>query len=339
MINPFTILLGQQAASQAGVLPTEGNPITVERARSNTEVPAQEEYDPYFGNRKALEARDNAERELSAYRKENPRQGLFGMKGTLRDVIGILGDSFLVQSGNAPMYAPQRMRELQQDQMVGFTNDPMAAAERVGGETGMSLMEAEQERQLKEAQVQSLNASRQNLADSRDYTQIKDARMLAQRILSQNGAYLPDGSLSPGAISLLQSAARNANTTVEQLIGQDTSPDTLRLFGDSDMSVSQQRQLPFTERRVAAQESQARSSATRAARPPAPRNPPQPTRASMLDAFLKIPPAQRTPEQRAFIQRETQPTGSGSAVSRLIEQSQGGGNTPPSRRRIRPVGQ
>ena len=59
------------------------------------------------------------------------RSGLFGVKGTLRDVLGTLGDAFLVGSGNKQIYGPQREKEKLQSAMYGFTNDPQAAAERV----------------------------------------------------------------------------------------------------------------------------------------------------------------------------------------------------------------
>ncbi len=67
-------------------------------------------------------------------KEQTPRAGMFGVKGTLRDVIGTLGDAFLVQSGNAPMYAPRRREERIGDAMRGMTQDydsMMQASERL----------------------------------------------------------------------------------------------------------------------------------------------------------------------------------------------------------------
>lgn len=78
-------------------------------------------------NRQIMEADEaNAEAEEMAERK-----GMFGVKGTLRDILGILGDSFLVQSGNDPMYGPRREQEMLSDAMTGYTAQPLEAIERV----------------------------------------------------------------------------------------------------------------------------------------------------------------------------------------------------------------
>lgn len=48
------------------------------------------------------------------------RKGLFGVKGTLRDILGLIGDAFLVQSGNKPMYAPRRDEERKAEALHSF---------------------------------------------------------------------------------------------------------------------------------------------------------------------------------------------------------------------------
>lgn len=62
------------------------------------------------------------------------RKGRFGIGGTLRDVLGTLGDAFLVQSGNKPLYHPRRMQEREADAMVGFSRNPLKAIERLAQE-------------------------------------------------------------------------------------------------------------------------------------------------------------------------------------------------------------
>lgn len=59
------------------------------------------------------------------------RKGMFGMKGTLRDVVGMLGDAFLVQGGADTVYAPRRQQERAMDSMAGQTANPLAAVERM----------------------------------------------------------------------------------------------------------------------------------------------------------------------------------------------------------------
>ena len=47
-------------------------------------------------------------------------KGLFGVKGSLRDILGVLGDAFLVQSGNPRIYAPNRRREIMGEQLGNY---------------------------------------------------------------------------------------------------------------------------------------------------------------------------------------------------------------------------
>lgn len=54
-------------------------------------------------------------------------KGMFGLKGTPRDILGILGDALLVGSGNKAMYMPGRQNEKIGDAMLGFGQDPMKA--------------------------------------------------------------------------------------------------------------------------------------------------------------------------------------------------------------------
>lgn len=63
--------------------------------------------------------------------KEVQHKGMFGVKGTLRNVLGVLGDAFLVQGGAKPVYAPQRQLEREGDAMAGYTQSPRAAVERM----------------------------------------------------------------------------------------------------------------------------------------------------------------------------------------------------------------
>lgn len=47
-------------------------------------------------------------------------EGLFGQKGQLRDILGAVGDAFLVHAGRQPQYAPQRDKERFSDALSGY---------------------------------------------------------------------------------------------------------------------------------------------------------------------------------------------------------------------------
>lgn len=117
--NPLDALFGQ-----AGVLPAVNpeNIINV-TSKGGQELGPDEVPDLYNAN-VLLGAQDAAE-------SAPEHKGMFGTKGTLRDVLGTLGDAFLTQSGNQQIYAPQRERERRSDAMAGFTDDPRAAVERL----------------------------------------------------------------------------------------------------------------------------------------------------------------------------------------------------------------
>jgi hypothetical protein len=60
--------------------------------------------------------------------------GMFGIHGALRDILGTLGDAFLVQSGNKPVYSAQREQEKEGDAMRDFVANPMQAVQRLAAE-------------------------------------------------------------------------------------------------------------------------------------------------------------------------------------------------------------
>ena len=332
-MNPLLVLLGQQAGVPIAEdsLPPVGNTILIKGNRG-TKYSAEDDPDlgtRLLGNTPAIEAAGQA---IQRGQEVSDRRGMFGMKGTLRDVLGVLGDAFLMQSGNAPIYAPRRRQEQISDAMAGYADKPLEAIERVAyydPEMAAELKKEYEANLLRQAQQQSLQDTRDSQIEDRNYTRLKDGRALVQRILAQPGAFGPDGQLSSAAQRLIATAAQNAGTTIEGLIGADMTPEALRLFGEADMTVNQQRNLPIAQQRADASTSQARSSAIRAARPPAGSRPPQITEAQMLDNFMKIPPEKRTQEQQNFIDRKTKPPTRG---GRSLRSDPLGTGSAPARR-------
>lgn len=150
------------AALLQGVAPQDdgGPDIQVEGRRSSIEAPAVD-----------IQSVPEMERQtptLAAIQEIIPRKGMFGVKGTLRDVLGTLGDAFLVQGGKSPIYRPQRDKEKLGSAMYGFSSDDSsarnAAIERVAalGESDVAArmqqqnLQADQYRQaalVKKAEV------------------------------------------------------------------------------------------------------------------------------------------------------------------------------------------
>lgn len=93
------------------------------------------------------------------------RKGLFGMKGTLRDVVGSIGDALLMSKGHDPVYAPHRHQERIADAMVGFNSktpeDQQAAIQRVAfidPNAGMKLQDAYEQQQYRDKQLKATEA-------------------------------------------------------------------------------------------------------------------------------------------------------------------------------------
>lgn len=106
--------------------------------------------------------------------------GMFGVKGTLRNVLGLLGDAMLVQHGNQPVYKPRLQQEQIADAMTGFQSNPNAAAGRLaavpgGAQDAENMYNSSQQQQLRLAQQESNNQYRQSREETMQDT--RDARL------------------------------------------------------------------------------------------------------------------------------------------------------------------
>jgi hypothetical protein len=348
-MSPFLrALMGMQAAPagvEAGGEMLEGNPLTVigNREQPMDEGPMAEP--PFYGNtdqrREVLAQRQNREEDA----KLNPRKGMFGTKGTLRDILGVVGDAFLVQSGNQAIYRPQREQEKLADAMVGFTEDDqaLAAIERVADlnpEFARQLKQLYDTDAYRKTQQQSLVESRESAAAARAAGTIDKFRMSSANTLNNPGAFGPDGKLSDEAYDILSQQARAANTTPEAIgIRRGMSQREASLIASSNMTVSQQQMLPIQQQRADAATSQAQSSAIRADKAPSGRAPakePQPTKAAeearvvrLLNEGKKLSPGDQIIADR--MKREAAPR-SGGAGSKLLSDPLGA--SEPSKRRL-----
>lgn len=215
------------------------------------------------------------------------RKGMFGVKGTMRDILGVLGDAFLAQGGGKAVYAPQRDKERQGSAQYGFTDNPMAAIERLGEidpEGARALYEQVAKQQQAQAAQQSLQANRSDMINDRAFTNTSQASNAIARLFA--GAKTPaDQEI---ARKLARAIAARAGTTVEALgLSNELGADEMGLFSNIDMTVNQQMDLPNKGRSLDIAQQNADSNRIRANRPPAGRAAPQPTRASLAAPLLE----------------------------------------------------
>lgn len=280
-MNPFlAALLGQQSAPIMGQDPnlllednvTEGEPIVVDMPRSAPPAPSPEPApapvtpvtsdappgtysDMGLDNSEALrqtylinQRNEELARKGDPERGIEPRKGAFGMKGTLRDVVGILGDAFLVQSGNKAVYGPRRDQERFADSLAGFTRDPGAAVERamatgIDNEAAYSIYDKEGNR------INDANRTRVNADES--FRKILDtARKEVSQVFARASA-LGTPEAMEAAQRFAMNTAQAYNMSPEQLMtSTDMTPVEQQVLAGRSATSNQNLNLPYTERKV-----------------------------------------------------------------------------------------
>ena len=322
-MNPFLkMLLGQQAGGMPGVMSGYGggtfnadgsvatpvdNEIVVEAPRNNSERGG-----PVDGmsvpNDRAIEA---VQADIKRGQEASDRRGMFGTKGTLRDVLGLVGDAFLVQGGRDPYYAPRRRQEQISDAWAGATENPYAAAERVGyydAKMGQDLIEQAKNDELKTAQFESLQASRKAKADDDAFARYRRAREMLGGLFNTPGAVV-NGQISPAALQQATKIAASAGMTLEEfMISEGMTEQEVRDYAASSANFYQQERLEDYDTGLAQGQQNADSrrisanaSMIRAKRPPAGRAPRAKTDGERFDEFRSIPESKRTKDQQDFI--------------------------------------
>lgn len=198
-----------------------------------------------------------------------PRKGMFGVKGTLRDILGMVGDAFLVNSGNKAIYMPHRQKEKLGDAMYGYTQAPEQATERaslIDPEFAQKAWQEFQDNKVKEAQIAGLQDYRNDQTDLKNEVRKDKVRQEALRLLST----VREGDAE--SLKYAQATIRDYLTssksplTPEQL-GFDfetMTPSQAAQLGRSGMNSFQQARIPLDERRTVVAERNATSNETSA---------------------------------------------------------------------------
>lgn len=261
-------------------------------------------------------------------------KGLFGVKGTLRNVLGTLGDAL---AGNQN-FGNQRQKEKLSDAMIGFnSSDPttvQAAIERVARvnpQAAQALAQQYQTRinQMAERDLQGRRVDAE-LAKSQQ-AQLVKGRELAANILNmvrQKG----DLSLLPAAIA---QAERLTGIPAAQLgLSPQMSLDDVGLYAYSGIKGAQQENIDLGRDRLQQQRELAElAERGRMARdhPPQGRATPQPTEASILSGIMAKPEGQRTKDEQDFLNNKVGRNKKGSLLSKY---GLGGDTSAPKKRPV-----
>lgn len=207
-------------------------------------------------------------------------KGMFGVKGTLRDVLGLIGDTFLVGSGGKAVYAPQRQKERMSDALVGMgpgkEKDAIARMMALDYETGIKMYNDWQAR-LAAANKAELEEKRLQRQETND---VQKRRLSKLRYAAGMSSI---ASADPRLKAGLRAWLEDDNATLEDL------PDELlpgATYTPSQQVTNRERaEHNDATERVAQQN--ADSNRIRANRPPAGRAAPQPTDASMAAPLIQ----------------------------------------------------
>lgn len=275
---------------------TQPLPMDMPRQQNVVETPVEEAIE--------VEARDPIQ-----------HKGLFGVKGTLRDVLGLLGDSYLMVNGRNPYYAGIRRQELASDQLAGryqnneeenFINNPLLAIQRLAesgyGEQAQSLYQdytknkaAEAQAALGQAQLARQNARDDQLAKQGDTTAQKN---FIEGVLSKLYAGVSDEASLALANKWAESKLAGLGLEGYRL------PKNLKEAGRFGIQPYQQQRLEDFDEGLNIQQQRANTDAATA----------RPRADTPLEEYRRlsgIPEERRTPEQKAFMQKYTS-TGRGS---------------------------
>lgn len=294
----------------AGLLSLIGQALAPEAADAIT-VTARKRPEEVDVAPRALGNRSFVEEAQDASKNAPPRKGMFGVKGTLRDVLGTIGDAFLVNAGNKAVYAPAREREKTSTALSGFTQDPLGAIERLAYENPEMATQVYNDyltNQAKQAQVQGVADNRESMISERDYKRKQDFGNYAARLLAK--ADTPERQAA--AMRVINTRAKALGIDPSELgIGDGMSEADRAVLGAGDMTVNQQEQIPLRQRQIDIQQQNADANTVRANRPPQPRQQRAQTELEYYQQLSNVPSAKRTPEQKAFMDKYTR-SGKGS---------------------------
>lgn len=134
-------------------------------------------------------------------------KGMFGVKGTLRDIIGALGDGILISNGQNPIYSARRKLENEQDALQDFETAPDLSARRmmqVDPDKGYAMMSDMEKRSVAKETAQAAAKSARLTAQSKGFgilgglagtlnkNNYKQQMGIIRRVADDYGIELPD---------------------------------------------------------------------------------------------------------------------------------------------------
>lgn len=225
-----------------GIEAPEGD-IVVDAKRKDPRMSSADSDTPplQLGNVSAIQERNDALKNGEAAAEH---KGMFGTKGTLRDILGLVGDAFLLQSGNKPIYAPGRQQEKEGDALAGFTQNPQAAVERLSGVNPAGAIGLQNQTQDNQTKADSVKAMGQYKNDALHLQKIQKLSNLASNLYSS--ADTPEKIAA--VTQRLGMLSQSLGVSPEDLgITPDMSPEEIKAVAMGNINPYQQQMLPINQ--------------------------------------------------------------------------------------------
>jgi hypothetical protein len=231
---------------EENVIPVQGDPLRPPEKRPVTypDLVQQEVPDDFIlGNDRAVAQARMAEESTS---RASDRRSLLGARGTLRDILGTLGDFFLIGGGGEPMYAPMREREKWADALQGMTAGPEAEraaferAMRINPEATMALMKERDYARTQQGHLglrsqeylrNFVNDARKSFAGIAATAAISEDQEFRQKALqainaqaqrlAEQGLISPDDPLLSGDLNMIAGGGANVNQTLNRPLQEE----------------------------------------------------------------------------------------------------------------------
>lgn len=172
--------------------------------------------------------------------------GLLGVKGKARDVLGTIGDAFLMQAGQAPMYAPHKRREDMNEAMFGFADNPMEAIKRV------SEIDPQAGFELAQQQAKAALEQRKNQAQIAD-----EEASTFNRVRGNAGAFMRGANETtyPEMRERALQLAKRYNVDLDEFLPEQYDENALSAFvnmgvGDPDKLMDNERDADYDAARI-----------------------------------------------------------------------------------------
>lgn len=228
------------------------------------------------------------------------RKGMFGVKGTLRDILGTLGDAFLVQGGSKPIYQPHRQNERIADALVGFSDEGglNKAAERLADIPGASALATDL---FNKGETREINrVSKEDMAAAR-----ADARYKQYAGLMSQYAGAANSETYQKLKPILQALKERGGLGDEFEIPDQYDADILGAYGQAGMTEAQKELSEYRKENLQQRRSIAEmQEAGRNSRDNPPAAPRSQSVVELTKEIMGKPANKRTPEEQDYLDNQ-----------------------------------